>query len=57
MKSLKNQIKRLMKDESGGEVMEYVMIAGLIVIVCIGLIAAFGDRVVAKWSSMDGDIQ
>jgi Flp pilus assembly pilin Flp len=57
MNKLITQLKRLIKDESGGEVMEYVMVAGLIVVVCIVMIAAFGDRVSARWSQMDDDMQ
>jgi Flp pilus assembly pilin Flp len=56
MNTLKTELKRLFNDESGGEVMEYVLVAGLIVVVCITFIIAFGDRVSGAWDSMNSDI-
>ena len=39
---------RLLKDENGGEVLEYALIAGLIIVGAIALIASVGDKVVAR---------
>ncbi|HWE00860.1 MAG TPA: Flp family type IVb pilin [Tepidisphaeraceae bacterium] len=45
--------KRLAGDENGAEVMEYVLILGLIVVVTIVTITAFGTKVLAKWTSVN----
>jgi Flp pilus assembly pilin Flp len=50
---LQNQFYNLLKDERGGEVLEYALIAGLIVIAAISLIGAVGSKVAAKWTSLN----
>ncbi len=45
-------IRKLAQDESGAEVMEYVLIAGLIVVGTIATIAGFGTKVMARWTSV-----
>lgn len=47
------QIKRFLRDQAGGEVMEYVLIAGLIIVACIAAVAAFGGKVLARWNSVN----
>ncbi len=42
---------RLIRDEQGGEVIEYALVAGLIVIGAIAVIGAFGGRVLARWET------
>ena len=49
-------LKRLISDESGGEVIEYALILGLIVVTAIAVIGAYGTKVVARWSSVDSSI-
>jgi len=49
-------IKRLLADETGGEVLEYALIAGLIVVAAIAVIGAVGDKVLARWSSLNNSI-
>jgi pilus assembly protein Flp/PilA len=44
---------RLLADESGAEVMEYVLIAGLIIVGTIATIAALGTKVLARWTSVE----
>jgi Flp pilus assembly pilin Flp len=44
---------KLMKDEQGGEVLEYALIMGLIVVVAIGLISAVGTKVLGRWTSLN----
>ncbi len=56
MKTLNNQIKKLLKDERGGEVLEYALIAGLVVVAAISVIGAVGTRVVAKWRSLNSSM-
>jgi pilus assembly protein Flp/PilA len=49
MKALKN----FLTDEAGGEVLEYALIAGLIIVGAIVAITSVGGKVLAKWNSMD----
>jgi pilus assembly protein Flp/PilA len=46
-------IARMITDESGGEVLEYALIAGLIVIAAISAITSVGTKVLARWSSLN----
>jgi pilus assembly protein Flp/PilA len=52
MKALKNLLVRVVKDDRGGEVLEYALIAGLIVVACIAVIGTVGTRVLARWNSL-----
>jgi Flp pilus assembly pilin Flp len=47
---------RAMSDESGGEVIEYVLIAGLIIVATITTIFAFGTKVLARWTSVNSSM-
>ena len=53
MKTVKNLLTKLAKDEQGGEVLEYALIAGLIIVGAIALIASVGDKVLARWTSLN----
>jgi Flp pilus assembly pilin Flp len=53
MKTLKNKLSRVIRDEAGGEVLEYALIAGLIVIAAIAVIGAVGTKVLARWTSLN----
>ena len=55
MKAMKDMFVKLVKDEQGGEVLEYALIAGLIVVAAIGFIAGVGEKIVAKWTALDDD--
>jgi len=46
-------LKKLIKDENGGEVLEYALIVGLIVVAAIAAITSVGTKVLAKWTSVD----
>jgi Flp pilus assembly pilin Flp len=46
-------IVRLCRDESGGEVLEYSIVTGLIVLGAIGLIGKVGGKVLARWNSLN----
>jgi pilus assembly protein Flp/PilA len=48
MKAFKKFWTRLIIDEEGGEVLEYAIIAGLIVVAAIAVIGSVGSKVVAK---------
>ncbi len=45
-----------LKDESGGEVLEYALIAGLIVVAAIGVISTVGTKVLARWDSLNSSM-
>jgi len=51
-KALKNLVSKLVRDEQGGEVLEYALIAGLIVVASIATIVAVGGKVLARWTSL-----
>jgi Flp pilus assembly pilin Flp len=47
---------KLFKDDAGGEVLEYALIAGLIVVAAIAIIGAVGTKVVARWDSLNSSM-
>ncbi len=53
MKKLTNTFAKLVRDESGGEVLEYALIAGLIVVAAIAVIGSVGTKVLARWTSLN----
>jgi Flp pilus assembly pilin Flp len=55
-KRLSQTLARLFRDERGGEVIEYALVLGLIVVVAISLITAVGGKVVARWSSINSSM-
>jgi Flp pilus assembly pilin Flp len=56
MRYIKNRLAELFNDEAGGEIMEYVIVAGLITIAAVSVIGAFGTKVVAKWTSVNNSL-
>lgn len=46
-------IKHMLADESGGEVLEYALVAGLIVTAAIAVIGSVGTKVLARWNSLN----
>ena len=53
---MKKLLKKLVHDEQGGEVLEYALIAGLIVVAAIAVISTVGQKVVAKWNDVDAGL-
>ena len=53
MQKFKSLARRLVSDEQGGEVLEYVLIAGLILVATIVVIGAVGTKVVARWNTVN----
>jgi Flp pilus assembly pilin Flp len=49
-------LKRLIADDRGGEVLEYALIAGLIVVAAIAVITTVGQKVLAKWNSVNSGL-
>jgi pilus assembly protein Flp/PilA len=56
MRIIGRAISRVFRDESGGEVLEYALIAGLIVVAAIGVIGKVGTKVLAKWGSLNSSM-
>lgn len=56
MTKAKNLLAKLVKDEQGGEVLEYALIAGLIVVAAIAVIGAVGTKVLARWNSLNNSM-
>jgi Flp pilus assembly pilin Flp len=54
--SFANLLGRVVRDENGGEVLEYALIAGLIVVASIAMIGAVGNRVLARWTSLNSSM-
>jgi len=44
-------VNQFVSDECGGEVLEYALIAGLIVVAAVAMIAGVGTKVLAYWSN------
>ena len=56
MRSLLNQLCCLYRDESGGEVLEYAIVTGLIVMAAISVIAKVGTKVLARGNSLNSSM-
>jgi Flp pilus assembly pilin Flp len=56
MKAMKNLLGKLVRDEQGGEVLEYALIAGLIVVAAIAVIGAVGTKVLGRWTSLNSSL-
>ncbi len=50
------KIGSLIGDANGGEVIEYALILGLIVVVAIAVIGSFGTKVLGRWTSANSSI-
>ena len=46
----------LLRDEGGGEVLEYALIAGLIVVAAIAAISGVGTNLLAVWNSVNSSM-
>ena len=49
-------LRRFWMDDRGGEVIEWALIAGLLVAAAIATITAVGTRVLAKWTTIDSSL-
>jgi Flp pilus assembly pilin Flp len=56
MKTLAGLFSSVVRDESGGEVLEYALVAGLIVVAAIATIASVGGKVLARWNSLNSSM-
>ena len=51
-RKLIQQIKAFIASETGGEVLEYALVAGLIIVAAISAISTVGTKVLARWNSL-----
>ena len=56
MKTILSLSRKVLADEAGGEVIEYALILGLIVVCAIAIIGATGTKVLARWTSIDSSM-
>jgi Flp pilus assembly pilin Flp len=49
-------LRRLAADDRGGEVLEYALIAGLIVVAAVAVIGSVGTKVLARWNSVNSGL-
>ena len=56
MNAFGKMLKALIRDEQGGEVLEYALIAGLIVVAAIAVITSVGGKVLARWQSLNSSM-
>ncbi len=50
------KVRIFLADETGGEVIEYALILGLIIVVCITAVGAYGTKVLARWTSVNSSM-
>lgn len=56
MTALGKKFSALFWDEQGGEVLEYALVAALIVVAAIAAIAGVGNSVLGIWSSANSSL-
>jgi Flp pilus assembly pilin Flp len=47
---------QLLRDDRGGETIEYALVLGLVIVVAIAVIGAFGVKVLARWTSVNSSM-
>jgi len=52
MQRFRDLASHFIHDEEGGEVIEYALILGLIIVATIAAIGAVGTRVLARWTTI-----
>ena len=55
-KQIQRQLERLGRDERGGEVIEYALILGLVIVVAIAVITSVGTKVLARWQTVNSSM-
>ncbi len=56
MSKMMNKLTGAWRDEAGGEVIEYALIAGLIIVGAIAMITAVGGKALARWTSVNASL-
>ena len=54
--SLPMIVRRLVSDEQGGEVIEYALILGLVIVLAIVTITSVGMKVLARWQTVNSSM-
>jgi len=49
-------LAKVFSDESGGEVLEYALIAGLIIVTSISVIKSVGTKTLGRWQSLNSSM-
>ena len=49
-------LARLIREEAGGETLEYSVVASLIVLAALGALKSVGAKVVARWTSINSSL-
>ena len=52
----RNRFAELLRDERAGEVLEYAILAGLIVVGAIAVVGSVGGKVLARWNSLNSSL-
>lgn len=55
-RAARRMAERVLRDEHGGEVLEYALVTGLLVTGVITVISCVGGKVVARWNSINSSI-
>jgi pilus assembly protein Flp/PilA len=56
MDTYRKLLSAVLRDERGGEVLEYALVAGLIVVAAIAVIGSVGTKVLARWNSLNSSL-
>ena len=56
MQAVNRSLRNVLADQSGGEVMEYALIMGLIIVAAIAIISSVGTKVLARWTSLNASV-
>ena len=52
-----NLVKRLIRDEEGQDIIEYVLIAAAISVIAIPVVPAIGTAVLSAWTGVSTQVQ
>ena len=53
MKRTLEIVARIISDDNGGEVVDYAVVMGFIVVAALVVIGSVGQKTLARWSSLD----
>jgi len=56
MQRMNQRLRAIWANQDGGEVIEYALILGLIIVAAIAMIGAVGNRVLARWTSVNSSM-
>ena len=54
--SRRNAFRDFVTEERGGEIIEWALVAGLVVIATIAVIGAVGTKVLARWNTVNNGL-